>query len=307
MLYPFGVLFAWLFLENLFGMHGQGYRSRGDFLILWLVAGLASALLVLLLYSPILIYGGMKFFQISQPNPASELGNLILANLKGMCYEWTGGFPALGSAILMAGILLSLVFHGRLSTLRVPLQVATVVWVGLILLVQRPNAWSRIWFSLAALFMIWAAAGLAGLIKDFHLRRLGNISAATIVILVVFAGTFLVGTRQLATLPQAWAHKGREELAVRFLRENIGEQDIIVAPTPQDARLWYYSRLYGMPEKYYYPTTEFNRAFIVTVPVLGQYLDAVIVDYGLMNAVDLNSVKLLKEINGMNIYEVMHK
>lgn len=111
----------------------------------------------------------------------------------------------------------------------------------------------------------------------------------------------------MATLPQAWVHKGREELAVRFLQENIGEQDIIVAPTPQDAPLWYYSRLYGVPEQYYYRTTEFNRAFIVTVPVLGQYFDAVIMDYGLMDVVDLNSVKLLKEINGMNIYEAIHK
>jgi hypothetical protein len=62
-----------------------------------------------------------------------------------------------------------------------------------------------------------------------------------------------------------------------------------------------------MPEQYYYRTTEFNRAFIVTVPVLGQYLEAVIMDFGLMDVVDLNSVKLLKEINGMNIYEVIHK
>jgi hypothetical protein len=200
-----------------------------------------------------------------------------------------------------------LIFHRRLSTLHVPLQIAAVIWIGLILTAQRPNAWSRIWFSLAALFMIWASAGLVGLIKDLRVRRLGNMSVATVAILFVFAGTCLAGAMQLATLPKAWVNEGREELVVRFLQENIDEKDIIVAPTPQDAPLRYYSRLYGMPEQYYHRTTEFNRAFIVTVPVLGQYLDAVIMDYGLMDVVDLNSVRLLKEINGINIYEAIHK
>jgi hypothetical protein len=307
MLFPFGVLFVWLFLENMRAEPGRGYRSKGNFAMHWLVAGLASALLTLLFYSPILIYGGMKLFQISQPNPLHSIGQLFLENLRGMYFEWIGGVAVSGVLVLGIGILLSLIFHRRLSTLRVPLQVAAVLWVGLILIVQRPNAWSRIWFSLAALFMIWASAGLVGLIKDLHLRRLGNVSAATIAILVVFAGTFLAGVRQLATFPQTWTDKSREELAVLFLKDNIQGKDIIVAPTPQDVPLWYYSRLYGVPERYFRRTTEFNRVFIVTVPVLGQYLDAVIMDYELMDVVDLASVKLLKEINGINIYEAIHK
>jgi hypothetical protein len=307
MLIPFGVLFIWLFLENLLAEPGQGYRSKWEFTIHWLLAGLASAFLSLLFYSPILIYGGMKFFQIGQPNPLNVLGPLFLENLKGMYYEWVGGIAVFGVLVLGIGILLSLIFHRRLSTLHVPLQIAAVIWIGLILAVQRPNAWSRIWFSLAALFMIWASAGLIGSIKSFHLHRLRDVSIATIMILFLFAGTFVAGVRRLADFPRIWKGSGREELAIMYLKDEIRANDIIVAPTPQDAPLWYYSRLHGIPERYFRRTTEFNHAYIITVPVLGQYREAVIMDFGLTDVIDLDSLKLIKEINGMNIYEAIHK
>jgi hypothetical protein len=117
----------------------------------------------------------------------------------------------------------------------------------------------------------------------------------------------LAGARQLVAFPETWNGKSREELAVLFLKDKIQANDIIIAPTPQDAPLWYYSRLYSIPERYFHRTTEFDRAFIVTVPVLGQYRDDVLKDYGLTDVVDLNTMKLIKEINGINIFEVMHK
>jgi uncharacterized membrane protein len=120
MLFPFGVLFVWLFLENMCAEPGRGYRSKVDYTMYWLVAGLASALLTLLFYSPILIYGGMKFFQISQPNPLNSIGQLFIENLGGMYYEWVGGVAVSEVLVLGTGILLSLIFHRRLSTLRVP-------------------------------------------------------------------------------------------------------------------------------------------------------------------------------------------
>jgi 4-amino-4-deoxy-L-arabinose transferase-like glycosyltransferase len=308
MLFPFGVLFVWLFLENLVAVPGQGYRSKVDFITYWTSAGLTIALLTFVLYSPIFIYGGMRqFFQNGVQNPFSQAGALMQSNLRGTYFEWISGIPDFVLLALTVGLLLGLIFHRKVSPLRIPLQVATVIWIGLILILQRPNAWPRIWFPLAALFMIWASAGLVGLVKDIRFAKLGNVSAAAILILVSIIGVLGSGMHRLSTLPQAWAHKGREEQAVLFLKDQLGEQDIIIAPTPQDAPLWYYSRLYGVPEKKFYRTTEFNRAFIVTVPVLGQYLDTVIMDYGLTDVIDLNSMKLVREINGMNIYQVLHK
>jgi 4-amino-4-deoxy-L-arabinose transferase-like glycosyltransferase len=308
MLFPFGILFIWLGMENLAAVPGQGYRSKVDFIKYWTSAGLAAALLTFVLYSPIFIYGGLRqFFLNGVQNPFGQAGALIQSNLQGAYFEWVSGMPDFVSLALTAGLLLGLVFHRKLSPLRIPLQVATVLWIGLILILQRPNAWARIWFPLAALFMIWASAGLAGLIKDIRFARLGNVSAAAVLILVAILGVFGSGMPQLSTLPQAWAHQGREEQAVLFIKDKLGEQDIILAPTPQDAPLWYYSRLHGVPDRVFSRSDSFERAFLITVPILGQYKESVIEEYGLTDAVDMQTLKLLKEINGMNIYEVMHR
>ena len=308
MLFPFGILFVWLFLENLAAVPGQGYRSKVDFITYWTSAGLTTALLTFVLYSPIFIYGGMRqFFQNGVQNPFSQAGALMQSNLRGTYVEWISGIPDFVSLALTAGLLLGLIFHRKVSPLRIPLQVATVIWIGLILILQRPNAWPRIWFPLAALFMIWASAGLVGLIKDIRFTKLGNVSAADILILVAIIGVFGSGMQQLSTLPQAWERKGREEQAVLFIKDKLGEQDIIIAPTPQDAPLWYYSRLHGVPDRYFSKSESFERAFLITVPKLGQYKESVIGEYGLTDAVVMQTLKLLKEINGMNIYEVMHR
>ncbi len=145
------------------------------------------------------------------------------------------------------------------------------------------------------------------MLKDIRLTKIRNVSAAAVLILLASIGVFISGGRQLSTIPQEWSFKGRDERAVLFLRERLGTQDIIIAPTPQDAPLWYYSRLYGIPDRHFSKTISFERAYLVTVPVLGQYHKKVIEEVGLTDMVDMQSLRLIQEITGMNIYEVNHK
>ena len=308
MLFPFGILFIWLFMENMVAGPGRGYASRGVFIRYWLFAGLSTFLFTLVLYSPIFIYNGTRSFSLGVfPYLFSQIGSLIFDNIRGAFLEWSGDVPILILLVLGMGIVLSLAFHRRLSRLRIPIQVACVIWIGLVLIVQQPNAWSRIWFSLEALFMIWASAGLAGLLKDIRLTKVRNVSAAALVILISIIWVFAAGMQQLSTLPHAWSFKSREERAVLIIKDMLGEQDIIIAPSPQDAPLWYYSRLHGIPDRYFSRKDSFERAFLITVPKLGQYKESVIEEYGLTDAVDLQTLRLIQEINGMNIYEVIHK
>jgi hypothetical protein len=308
MLFPFGVLFVWLFMENRVTEPGEGYASKGVFIRYWLFAGLSTFGLTLILYSPIFVYGGARqFFLNGTPNPFDQAGAVILDNVRSMYSDWTGGMPFYLVLILGIGILLSLVFHRRLSPLRIPLQVATVIWIGFVLVVQRPNAWSRIWFSLSALFIIWASAGLVGMIKDFRFSRLKNVSAAKLVIVCAGIGLFVAGAQLLSTLPHAWSFKGRDEKVILFLNDKLGEQDIIVAPSPEDAVLWYYSKVYGISDRYFVRNKSFTRAFIITSPGEGQYRKSVLAEFGLTDVVDLQTMKLVQGFSGLNIYEVMHK
>jgi hypothetical protein len=308
MLFPFGVLFVWLFMENMVAGPGEGYASKGVFIRYWLYAGLSTFGLTLFLYSPIFIYSGTRQFLLNgKLSSFDQTGAVILDNIRGMYFEWIGGIPLPLLLLFGTGILLSLIFHRKLSTMRIPLQLAMVVWIGIVLVVLQPDALIRIWFSFAALFAIWASAGLVGLLKGFHLRRIKNISVATVVITCAGIVLFIAGVQLLVTLPHTWAVKGRDEKVVMFLKDKLGEQDIIVAPSPQDASLWYYAKIYGIPNRYFTKSNSFNRAFIITNPVNGQYRKSVIEQFGLTDVVDLQSLKLVQGFSGLNIYEVMHK
>lgn len=308
MLFPFGVLFVWLFMEKLVAEPSKGYASRGVFTRYWFFAGLSTFGFTLVLYSPIFIYSGVgQFLFNGAPGPFVQAGAVILDNVRGMYSEWTGGVPDILLLLLGVGIVLSLVFHRKLSLLRIPIQVALVIWIGFVLIVLKPGAWSRIWFSLAALFMVWASAGIVGMIKDIHMRRLRNISAATLVIVCTGLALIAAGVRLIPSLSHEWAQKGTDERMILFLKDKLTEQDIIIAPSPQDAPLWYYSRVYGISNRYFDRNKSFTRAFIITLPSEGQYRKSVIEEYGLTDVIDLQSLKLLQGFSGLNIYEVMHK
>jgi len=94
---------------------------------------------------------------------------------------------------------------------------------------------------------------------------------------------------------------------VLFIKDKLGKNDAIIAPSPQDATLWYYAKIYGIPDRYFARTKSFDHAFIITMPSSGQYRKSVIEEFGLTDVVDVDTMKLLTAITGLNIYEAAHK
>ncbi len=148
MLFPIGIVFLWLFLENLYSTP-EPYRSRRRFLRYWAASGFGAALLTILLYLPILVYSGpADLFANSfvTPLPWGELLETLRLRFAETWSEWTYRMPLVVIVVLVMGLLLSLGLHKKISTLCIPLQLATFLWIGLLILVQRPNAWSKEWF-----------------------------------------------------------------------------------------------------------------------------------------------------------------
>jgi hypothetical protein len=161
MLFPFGILFVWLFLGN--QVEGPGpYRSKLDFLRYWVAAGFSAALLTGLFYTPILIFtGSEKVFAngFVAPLPWANLVETLSHRFSETWVEWTSKVPLMVVIILAAGWTLSLIFHRRLSTSRVPLQLAALLWIAALIIIQRPDAWAKVWLFLLPLMLLWAAAG----------------------------------------------------------------------------------------------------------------------------------------------------
>jgi hypothetical protein len=308
MLFPFGILFTWLLMETILA-GGSVYGSRLNFLKYWLAAGVGSAGLTLLLYTPIFIFSGFwKVIGVNVPVSWEQMGGTILAYASGVYDEWISGVPFFVVILLSIGFLLALLFHSRLSMQRFPLQLAALIWIFILILIERPAAWSRIWFFLMAPILIWCSAGIAGLLKNIRIKPLKNISLSAILIAILMVFPPTVSWRSLTSLPEVRQQVGFEEAAALYIKDQLQENDLIVAMWPADAALWYYSKLHGIPDRYFDRTRPFDRAFILGIPSEGQTLNYVIEQTKLdKNLLDMGSEHVIQNFGGLEIHLVKHR
>ena len=302
MLLPFGMLFTWLIVEN-WAAGGGPYGSRLNFSKYWLAAGFGTMALTFVLYSPLFIFTGFWkvltndfHFALDQFLPMAQRHFAVVG-------EWRLGAPTWLVIFLGAGFFLSLVFHRRLSVHRFPLQLAGLLWFLGVLVLARPLPWGRIWFFLLAPVLLWCSAGTAGLLKDLRIKRARNLSVSAVLIAALMVYPFVGSWQALRGLPQARAIIGREEAALLFIAEHLQENDLILAPSPQNAVIWYYGRLHGIPDHHFDPAYPHQRVFLLTQPVKAQYAAEISEQYGLTEAA-WSSPKLLQGVRGLEIYLV---
>jgi hypothetical protein len=112
--------------------------------------------------------------------------------------------------------------------------------------------------------------------------------------------------QSLLALPQARASVGREEAAVLFIAEQLQEDDLILTSSPQDAAIWYYGRLHGIPDYHFDPTHPAQRVFLVTQPVKEQRVADLLERYGLTGEVWSSPIQL-RERRELEIYLVARR
>ncbi|TSA46842.1 MAG: hypothetical protein D4R46_02115 [Chloroflexi bacterium] len=318
MLFPFGILFAWLF----FGNQVEGpdpYRSKLDFLLYLVAAGFGTAILTMLFYTPILIFTGPeKVFAngFVAPLPWADLMETLSHRFTETWVEWTSGVPLFMVIFLAAGWTLSLIFHRRLSTTRVPLQLVALLWIAALIIFQRPNAWAKVWLFLLPLMLLWAAAGTVGLLEKVRLKFLrcpGSSTGRGLPLAVIVVGLALLAGIQHAAwlapqLPELWAGRGGEEKAVLFVQGQLQDDDLIIVAPPDDAAVWYYSELHGIINTHFDPLIAFDRALVLVDPVEGQTPASVLEKRGPNPAqVDVESCHLLETFDKILVFECSRK
>ena len=310
MLFPFGILFAWLSLEN--QVEGPGpYRSKLDFLRYWIVAGFSAAILTLLFYTPILIFTGPeKVFAngFVTPLPWVDFLPTLFVRLSETWAQWTFRVPLVVIILLITGWVLSLVFHRRISSTRVPLQMAALLWIIAMLIIQRPNAWAKVWLFLLPLMLLWAAAGIIGLLEKVRLKFLRSLPLAAIVVGLVLLSGIQHAARLAPQLLGIWAGRGSEERTVLFVQSQLHDKDLIIVAPPDDAVVWYYSELHGIINSHFDTRIAFDRALVLVDPAEGQTPATVIVARGPDQAVlDVESARLLETFGKLEVFEVKRK
>ncbi len=328
MLVPFGILFVWLFLENQIegsatlysnrdypvGSQASGsslYRSKLDFLRYWLAAGVGTAILTMLFYTPILIFTGPeKVFAngFVAPLPWADLVETLSHRFPETWMEWTSGIPLFMVIILAAGWTLSLIFHRRLSTTRVPLQLAALLWIAALIIIQRPNAWAKVWLSLLPLMLLWAAAGTVGLLGKVRLKILRDLPLAVIVIGLALLAEIRQAAWLAPQLPEILAGRGSEENTALFVQSQLQDEDLIVVALQDNTPMWYYLEIHGINSTHLDPRIPFNRVLVLADPMGSETLASVIVERGPDPAlVDVESCRLLETFDKIQVFECPHK
>ncbi len=224
MLYPFGILLTWLVMRVLLGDLGSEYPSLRNWLKYIITASFIAGLFTILCYLPIFLKNGvLNFF-----NGATVVNSLSLsvflasfpARLNDLLNNWRFRTPPFIETILIAGLFISLFVHRAVSKVRVPLQAAVLLFLSLILLVQRPNSMPRIWLWLLPLCLIFSAAGFVGLFQ-WLARPLSAPAFRTallgVVVLMILGGSLWNGWQISPKAGQPYP--GREvEIIARYLK-----------------------------------------------------------------------------------------
>jgi hypothetical protein len=310
MLFPFAILFTWLLLEYLLA-NPLPSATRLEFLRSWLFTGLAAALLTLLLYSPILIFTGLQKLLLNgfvAPLQWKDIPDTWRARFIDTWKEWTHAVPVVVVFLILAGCVLSLVLHKRLAKNRVPLQLAAVLAVMTLLVVQRYNPWARVWIYAQPLVFMWGAAGTIGLVRTVRFKALRNVPLSAVLFGLAFLAGCFSALRTVPTLPARWAAQGDLEQAVVYLKGQMQENDFVIVDWPDDAPLWFYFLEYGISNAHLDRRIPFERALVVVEPVHQQTVESVLAARDPQQDVSyLSCETLLKTIGTVEIHACSRK
>jgi hypothetical protein len=310
MLFPFGMIFAWLFFENIFDND-----HRKDFKIIfirnWIITGFITALLVLLLYTPIFIYSGIGSVFANQFVRSEPLAGFIRAipNIAMTAWhDWTAGLPFIFTVVLLIGFCLGLLFHRKNAQNRFPLQLAAFVGIGVFMLIQRPINQSKVWAFLQAPFMVWCAAGIVGLIQIIPMKLSRKDTLAALTVTIALLATFASAASILPHISDHWVSKGPTENTALAIKNQISPGDLIIVDSPFDAAIWYYSRINGLPESDFYQSRPFNRLFIIISPGDGQTVQSVLLSRGPeADLADAKSAQKIFSFGFLDTYLALHR
>ncbi|MGA7794172.1 MAG: glycosyltransferase family 39 protein [Candidatus Acidiferrales bacterium] len=246
MLYPVGGLAVWVLLCAVTG----DAKSPGRVVSGLFVAGLLTAVLTTVLYSPVFALSGpASVFANSVVRPLSTrvfLTELPVSFVSTWRY-WNRGLPLLLIIVLAAGFGISLICHIRCSRFRIPLPLALAAWIAPVLFIQRVVPFERVWTFALPLYLTASAAGLA-LVATWLLSRLPIRHGMTLVVVAVSLWTAWY-VRRSDLFYSINEGRGMQDTAM-YLKPRLNTGDSVLVALPSLAPLEYYFLKQDIPIAY---------------------------------------------------------
>jgi hypothetical protein len=269
MLYPFCVLFLWLLLSVIdLGNRQYTWKSWTAYLF---VAAVLTIGMTVLLYSPILLSPNIKYFYASNNilHPAS-LGGFIQvfpSRLQSVVNEWQRYLPPAWSVVIALGLFLSFVWIWRNKKFKVPTQLAFLLGLVIVLLIQRPDSVTRIWLWIVPLLAIWSAAGIVVSLQSLPIGKLRNILIHAIPVIIVAGMAVNAIEFSYTSKINQWGEDPVVEQVTVAILPHLTPDSYVVVNGCFDARYWFYFFNHGVPLSLFYgPKTE--RAFDKVIAIV---------------------------------------
>ncbi len=298
------MLYFWLFLIWVSGKVDRSRRFSFP-LAVWL-CGILTLLMAGLFYLPVFLNSGIKAVVANQwvePVAREWFLPILQSRLNETWREWTGFVHPALTGLFGIGWVIGLVFHARISRLPIPMQ-AGLIALPILVFLQRPNPWARIWFFLVPLMLIWATGGVTYGIMVIS-RRFENSLRARRVLLTLLSIILLAGSvaHVVQHAPLGERRFGAVEQSLRFIQPRLQTGDLVIITAPQDAPLWYYFYQYNLPRDLLRRDVPFRRAFVLVSTAHEQTLEQVIrergPDYGFF---DFSTAQRLTSFDHMEVY-----
>jgi len=250
MLFPAGGLALWFVLSAL---RGDTSQPRGD-LARFALAAVATAILTVLLYSPIIGNNGLATLTDNSFVRASAwrvFFRQFSSSIEPTLAASTLGSPVIISAVIAALAVVGLVQERKTNGLRVSMAGSMYVWCAVVLLATHRAPYFRVWLFLVAPVALLAGHGLmrvVSVLSPAPERIARSIGALGIGVGVALATVMLV-IRDVETSLDTGTLRDAERIASGFSK-TLRPGDRVFAPIPSNAPLSFYFVRAGLDTTY---------------------------------------------------------
>lgn len=318
-LYPMAGISLWV--ASMYITAAEPPKNRWRRLWIFIITCVASGIMTLILYSPVIIFGtGFQSIvanDIVKSQSWSAFIDSFVTRSQNTWQDWMVYASPLMNQVLIGGFLISLIFYRRSSNQRLPMQFFLIPGAGIMLILQRVAPLPRIWGYLEMFYLFFSATGLTWIVS-LILTRIWRKAAGEkilnglvlLIVLVVFTNMTIKTQNQQARANRTIAP---EFFTADYLAKHLSEKDMVIAVAPTDIQTAYYLLIDGVPYEVFYQRDhpeKFENAFVL-VRTRGEYgintLDKLIDFYQLTDSLDVDAGSVVFDYGPLLVYSIPAK
>ncbi len=265
-LYFFGAVAIWLLLSVIFH---DVVESRGIFLVKLVISCAATAVLTVIVFLPVVIRSGLQSV-ISNPMVQPLPHRYFLEGSWKLALDtwksWTVALNPVITVVLLAGFIVAIVFHRRISDDKVNLALVVIGWSVVAVTAQHSVSFIRTWLPLLPVYFGFAAAGvyyagsrLASYVKRKvpRLKLGGGLARVVILLFTAFLMAIVLGLdspnqNNLLGVPSRESSFKDAKKVASVLKEILKPGDILYVDNFIVPATEYYLMQNGVPAGYLY-------------------------------------------------------